>query len=136
MPDKRQTFGDRMAALKNTRHEKFAQLIAEGKTQQEAHRLSGYKPCAASASEIRNNPNVAERIAYLQEQAASETVFGLAQAVAQIDEDRAFAKELQQPSAAISASNTKFKLLGLITDKAVVDLRVSLQQALDQVGGE
>lgn len=123
MATKRQTFGDRMAVLKNQRHEIFAQAIASGETQEAAYRKAGYKPNASNASTLNRNQQVRERVAGIQANAAAVAEFTLADMVAQVDEDRSFARENVQPAAAISASGLKAKLLGLITDKVTAEVQ-------------
>lgn len=70
---KRQTFGDKMVTLKNQRHEKFALLVAEGKTADEAYRVAGYKPNRGNATTLKANQSVAARVATIQAEAAVKT---------------------------------------------------------------
>lgn len=54
-----------MAALKNPRHELFAQAIAKGKSQIEAHAAAGFNPHRSNASKLARTANVIARIAEL-----------------------------------------------------------------------
>ena len=57
-----------MPVLRNSRHEKFALIVAEGKTRAEA-----YREIAGSAKNADTNaPRVRERIAELHEQTSEE----------------------------------------------------------------
>jgi phage terminase small subunit len=59
--------------LKNSRHERFAQELAKGKSQVEAYALAGYKPNESHASRLVANGKVAERVAELKERIAEKT---------------------------------------------------------------
>ena len=54
-----------MPALRNPKHEKFAQLVASGMTAQAAFTQAGY-PSPQNAPRLRNNELVAKRIEELQ----------------------------------------------------------------------
>jgi hypothetical protein len=54
-----------MPALRNPKHEKFAQLVASGMTSQAACTQAGY-PSPQNAPRLRNNAPVAARISELQ----------------------------------------------------------------------
>ena len=119
---KRQTFGDRMAVLKNARHELFAQAVASGETADNAYKQAGYKANSGNARTLKGKQAVSDRIATIQAKVAALSEFTSADAVRQADEDRAFAREMSQPSAAVSASTLKFKLLGLLVDKVQAEV--------------
>lgn len=57
-------------ALKNHKHELFAQLRAEGKSADEAYAEAGYKPDRGHASRLAANGNVQARVAQILETAA------------------------------------------------------------------
>lgn len=107
--------------LKNARHERFAQELAMGKTHGEAYAAAGYKRDDKNAARLTKNDGVAARILELKERAAEKAVVTAADIAAQLDEDRAFARGLKQPAAAVSASMGKAKVLGLIVDRANVE---------------
>jgi phage terminase small subunit len=52
-----------MSALKNARHERFAQELAKGKTASEAYVLAGYKPSRPHASHLQHQSNIGQRVA-------------------------------------------------------------------------
>lgn len=103
--------------LANPKHEKFAQALAKGKSQGDAYAFAGYKPSYSNASTLRTNQKVVDRVAELQHKAADKVVFTIVDMVAQLDEDRAFARECITPAAAVSASMGKAKVLGMLTEK-------------------
>ena len=52
-----------MGVLKNIKHEKFAQGIAKGMSQDAAYEAAGYKQHRGNASTLRSKQNVIDRIA-------------------------------------------------------------------------
>lgn len=54
-----------MPILSNPKHEVFAQELAKGKTQIEAHGLAGYKPHRSTAAQLARNPNISARVTEL-----------------------------------------------------------------------
>lgn len=103
--------------LKNARHEKFAQERAKGKSVDEAYSLAGFKPHRGNAHRLSTNESVRARVAELQHRAAEKAVVTANDIAAQLDEDRAFAKEKGQAAAAVSATLGKAKVLGLLPDR-------------------
>lgn len=106
--------------LANARHERFAQELVKGCSQSEAYRLAGYTPSTANeanASRLVRNDKVAARLAELKGEAAKEAVITAHDIARQLDEDRQFARELEAPSAAITATMGKAKVLGLLADR-------------------
>jgi len=63
-----------MAALKNARHEKFAQELAKGKSATDAYKAAGYKPDDGNAARLTGNDRIKERLAELTERAADKAV--------------------------------------------------------------
>lgn len=51
-----------MPVLDNPRHERFAQLLAEGKNATEAYALAGYRGDRTAASRLSTNDNIRERV--------------------------------------------------------------------------
>lgn len=106
-----------MGVLKNARHEKFAQELAKGKSQVDAYALAGFKANESHASRLVANGKVAARVGELKERAAEKAAVTVADIAAQLDEDREFARQLEAPAAAVSATMGKAKVLGLIVEK-------------------
>src|SRR2546423_14352937 len=62
-----------MGPLRNTKHERFARELAEGKSMSEAYQIAGYRPNRSHASRLVANGNIRGRVAELQDAAAAET---------------------------------------------------------------
>ena len=62
-----------MPPLRNPRHEKFVQLLLEGKTAADAHEQAGYVRDDGNATRLRVNPKVQDRLAELQAEVAKQT---------------------------------------------------------------
>ncbi len=63
-----------MPVLKNARHERFAQALARGKSQEDAYEFAGYSPSRSAASRLATDVNICERLAELTERAADKAV--------------------------------------------------------------
>lgn len=59
-----------MPVLKNAKHERFAQELAQGKTADEAYVLAGYKENRGNAATLKANQSVLDRLAEILERAA------------------------------------------------------------------
>ena len=106
-----------MAPLRNTRHERFAQELATGKSADEAYQNAGYKPDRAHASRLAANGNIRARVTELQNAAADGagvTLDGLIREAAGIQQS---AFDARQYSAAIAALTAKAKLAGFWIDR-------------------
>lgn len=106
-----------MPILDNARHERFAQELASGKTADEAYQLAGFKANRGNATTLKAKQSVADRVAELKARAAERTIVTIHDIAEQLDEDRAFAREEKAPSAAITATMGKAKVLGLLADR-------------------
>jgi len=107
-----------MGALSNTRHERFAQELAKGKTADEAYQDAGYKPHRGNASTLRANQNVLERVAELKERAAIRTEVTIETIGQMLLADRELARSLGQAAAAVSASEKYGKLHGMFVERS------------------
>src|SRR3954464_508117 len=94
--------------LSNSRHEAFARAVAEGKSIVGAYLDAGYSGDAgkgstrANASRLNANERIQARIKQLQEKATARTLHTLDTLVAQLVEDREFARTSGAPAAAIT----------------------------------
>lgn len=81
---------------------------------------------AVQAAKTLAHPKIALRVSELQSAHVERHKFTVDDMIRQLDEDRVFARELETPAAAISASMGKAKILGFLTDKveATVGIRV------------
>jgi phage terminase small subunit len=106
-----------MPVLSNARHERFAQELAKGKTQVEAYTLAGYRPDDGAAARLSGNVRVQARVAELLTAAAIRVEITVHDIVDQLDEDRTFARSLEAPGPAITATMGKAKVLGFLAEK-------------------
>lgn len=106
-----------MPPLSNTKHEAFAQALAKGKSASDAYEAAGFKPNRGNAATLKANQSVRRRVAELQNKAAGRAAVTIQTIADQLDEDRAFAQEQGQATAAITATMNKAKLLGLYSEK-------------------
>lgn len=104
--------------LANARHERFAQELAKGASQVDAYSKAGFKPNASHACRLGAKVEIVARVAELKHAAATATIITVQDIANQLDEDRAFAKSINQASPMVSATMGKAKVLGLIVDKA------------------
>lgn len=56
-----------MPALKNARHERFAQGLAKGLSAEEAYAAAGYKPNSGNAIRLKGNESILARVSELAE---------------------------------------------------------------------
>ena len=61
-----------MAALKNQRHELFAQAIASGKTADEAYQDAGYKENRGNAARLNANESISDRVREILDRSAKK----------------------------------------------------------------
>jgi phage terminase small subunit len=111
-----------MPILPDERQEEFCRLRVQGKTRDEAYELAGYKPNRSNASRLTTKELIRDRIKELQMELAESYVFTVEMMARQFDEDHRLAVELKQMSAAVNASNSKAKLLGLMTERHTVNV--------------
>lgn len=122
-----------MAALKNAKHELFAQALAKGETATDAYVAAGYKSHDGNAARMSGNERIRARVAEIQERAAIRTEITVANiterllAIAKKGEESADAPLL---SVARASLMDVAKLNGMIVDKSkveaeIVDRRVS-----------
>src|SRR5579863_3756486 len=51
-----------MPALKNARHERFAQEIAKGKSASEAYAIAGFRPNSGNAATLKATESISKRV--------------------------------------------------------------------------
>lgn len=102
-----------MGALKNARHELFAQALAKGKPASEAYVDAGYAVSRPAASRLSTNVNIQNRVAEIQGKAAARVVVTVESLALELEQARAIALAEKQSSAAVQATLGKAKLFGL-----------------------
>ena len=111
-----------MGVLENTRHEKFCQARAIGKSQDESYAEAGYKPCRKHAARLATKGDIKDRIAELQHGAVQTFEVTVESMAKQFDEDRALCLQWKQGGAAIAAGIAKAKLFGLFVEKQSINV--------------
>lgn len=105
------------------KQEAFCLAFIETGNASEAYRRSydadDMKPATVNraAKELTDNPKIAARIDGLRTIHVERHKLTIDDLIAQLDEDRQFARAQEAPAAAISATIGKAKLLGFFTDK-------------------
>ena len=104
-----------MPQLKNNHHEIFAQGLAMGKSQTQAYIDAGFSAAGAQPNSARLilNDMVLARVKELQAENSKICAFTLEGAIIELEKTRKMAIALGQCSAAIGATMSKVKLLGL-----------------------
>ena len=101
------------APLKNPRHEKFAQGLAQGMTADAAYTEAGYKPDRGNAVRLTANDSICDRVADLQAVAAGQAVITLESHLHDLKDLRDKACAEGRYSAAISAEIARGRAAGL-----------------------
>ena len=114
-----------MTAIRNARHERFAQLLAEGRSASAAYVEAGYKANDGNASTLKGNQKVQARVIELLNRAAAKTEITVAtvtERLLKIAEKGEKSSEAPMLSVARAALMDAAKLNGLVTDKAELDV--------------
>src|SRR5262245_50455715 len=118
-----------MPALKNPRHEVFAQAVARGMSASAAYGQVGFKPHRANAATLARKEHISVRVAELQEEQLAIHQQATAEAVANAkvtiesliaEAEAARAKAMSEKggaAAAVSALTAKAKLAGMWREK-------------------
>lgn len=106
-----------MPALQNPKHERFAQAIAQGKTQTEAMEAVGYSD-PRNSTRLMKNDEIRARIAELQNAGSLRVEVTIASLIQEADEIQRAAMADKQHSAATAALTAKAKLAGLWVDRS------------------
>jgi hypothetical protein len=118
-----------MLALKNPRHEAFAQALARGMSASAAYKQVGFRPHRANAATLARKEHISVRVAELQEEqlaihqqataeAAANAKVTIENLIAEAEAARAKAmSEKGGAAAAVSALTAKAKLAGMWREK-------------------
>ena len=102
-----------MPVLSNARHEKFAQLLAQGRTEYEAYELCHYKPHRGNPCKLARK--VADRVEEITREAARRTVINKEYLIEKSEELRAQGMKSGQ----LAAAGTAIRELGVLTGHRV-----------------
>lgn len=119
-----------MPALTNPRHERFAQELAKGKTADASYVEAGYKENRHNAAALARQEHISTRVSEITERGAIRAEITVASLLDELEQARiaALGAETPQSSAAVSASMSKAKLLGLVVDKTDGKLALITQE--------
>jgi phage terminase small subunit len=104
-----------MSVLKNPRYERFAQLLATGKSATEAHELAGFKRDRGNASRLAAHPEIQTRVQQITAIGADRAAVTVESLIKEAEEARVAAMENRQISAAVAAIKEK----GILSGKRV-----------------
>lgn len=97
-----------MPALKNTRHEAFAQGLAQQLTADEAYAAAGFKPNRGNAARLKANESIQARAAELLERTAGKLMLSTEWVLEQLADNAKLAKESRD----FGPSNKAIELIG------------------------
>ena len=118
-----------MPALKNARHERFAQELAKGATADAAYQEAGFSPNRGNATRLKANESVLARVEELKEKAAERTVItieSLTDRLNKIAEKGEAKDEAPMLQVARAAIMDICKLNGWVVDRSKVAFDLSL----------
>jgi hypothetical protein len=117
----------------NQRHERFAQLLAEGLPAAEAHAKAGYKPNRGNAAQLAKHPDVQARLKQINTKAAESAGITLELLLADAKRIQDAAEAKGQYAAAASTLKLRAELSGNYV-KRVED--VSPKRSQEQIDAE
>ena len=115
--------------LKNPRKERFARLLAGGKTAKDAYALAGYKPSESNGAWLARREEISRRVAEISNEqwkqehataavAAERTAITRQSLVEKLEATRKAAEEAGQYGAAVAASKEISVLLGIRIERS------------------
>lgn len=111
--------------LRNARHEKFCQELAQGTSAAEAYVCAGFRPSRQNAGRLRTREDVAGRIHEIQQAAAQSAEITLAGVLRELDQAIEIARAKGQPNALVNAAALRAKLGGLMIERQQVEVQQS-----------
>jgi hypothetical protein len=106
-----------MPALENTRHEAFAQYLAEGCTAYEAYEKAGYRPNDGNAIRLKGNDRIKARVQELLHRAQRQHDITIDSMTQEYRELLEMAKNAQDVSGGRGVLDSLAKLHGLWVEK-------------------
>jgi len=117
-----------MPVLRNPKHERFAQEIANGRSLVDAYKAAGFKPDFRNAKRLRDRKEIGQRVDQIltdrerratlsTERAIEKAAITKADVIGMLIEDRALARANVQASAAIRAVELLGKELGMFINR-------------------
>ena len=124
-----------MSALKNAKHELFAQALAKGMPAVRAYASAGYVPDRGAACRLSANVSIRARLNELLTEAAKRTLVTIESVTEELERARQMALATNSASAAVCASMNKAKLHGLLVDKREHRVSAPLAQLFHDISG-
>jgi len=115
-----------MGPLKNPRHEAFVRYLLEGKTALDAYEAAGFKRDLGNASRLKARPDVAARLAEMQNEIAATVPITIESLIGELEEVRSAATSKSQYAAAVRAVLGKAQLAGLLVERQKVEVSGSI----------
>jgi phage terminase small subunit len=109
-----------MPPLPNVRQERFVQGLFQGKSATQSYIDAGYKPSQPNSSRMTWYDMVQARLGELQQETVKESKITVESLMAELEDARAKATDLNQLAAAVRATSEKIKLSGLAVQKIEV----------------
>src|SRR5438270_13011824 len=117
-----------MSVLRNPKHERFAQEIANGRSLVDAYKAAGFKPDFRNGKRLRDRKDIGQRVDQIltdrerratlsTERAIERAAITKADVLAMLMEDRRLARKRGQTSAAIRADELLGKELGMFINR-------------------
>ena len=106
-----------MPVLENSRWERFAQNLFQGKSANAAYAEAGYRPHDGNCIRLRGNERIKARLIELQEAVAESSQVTVASLLRELEHARKRADSLDQLAASVKAIEAKAKVSGLLTQK-------------------
>jgi phage terminase small subunit len=109
-----------MSVLRNPRHERFVQYLAQGKSATDAYALAGYKPSRGNASNLLHRPDVSKRLRQIMTKRAVAVAVTAESLIEQNQKVFDAAMEAKQLSAAVGANKEISILAGIRIERSEV----------------
>ncbi len=104
--------------LENPKHERFAQLLAEGRTADEAYEEAGFKPNRGNATRLKANESVYARVRELQARSLDRHDVTVKNIQARLEDAYRLAEKQERSADMRQAAMDMAKLNGLVIDRA------------------
>jgi hypothetical protein len=106
-----------MTALKNARHEIFAQGLFQGMTADAAYEAAGFSANRGNAIRLKANESIVKRVEELQKTAQTRALVTLEEHIEELKDIRDLAKKNGQVSAAVAAEVKRGELMGYYVER-------------------
>lgn len=118
-------YDDPSTPIPNSRREKYAQNLAGAtfESDLDAYNDAGFTGDKAAASRCKDRADVQMRVAWIQGEAAKETIVTIQSTTAELEDARQKAITKNDPNTMRQCSMDKAKVNGLVVDKRLVGVK-------------